>query len=82
MAAKSKLVAREEFASLLIVGNTFAVSDPPVAIPAAHSAKLIALGYMVDLTGRLRMTTPGRMRMAVGFAAPGVTGGLASRDPA
>jgi hypothetical protein len=70
MTAKSKLLTREEFASLLIVGNTSAVVDPLAIIPGAHGAKLIALGYMVDLAGRLRMTTPGRMRMAAGFAAP------------
>jgi hypothetical protein len=43
-AAKSKMLTREEFASLLMVGNTSAV-DPPAAIPAEHCAKLIALGY-------------------------------------
>jgi hypothetical protein len=67
MAAKAKMLTREEFASLLTVGNTFAVTDPPAVIPADHSAKLIALGYMADLAGRLRMTTPGRQRIAAGF---------------
>jgi hypothetical protein len=67
MAAKSKMLTREEFASLLTIGNTSAVLDPPAVIPADHSAKLIALGYMADLSGRLRMTTPGRQRMAAGF---------------
>ena len=61
-----QMLTREEFASLLIVGNTSAV-DPPAAIPAEHRAKLIALGYIVDLDGRLRMTTPGRQRMVAGF---------------
>jgi hypothetical protein len=56
------MLTREEFASLLIVGNTSAV-DPPAAIPAEHRAKLIALG----LDGRLRMTTPGRQRIREGF---------------
>ena len=67
MAAKSKMLTSEDFASLLLVGNTNAVTDPPATIPADHSAKLIALGYMVDLDGRLRMTTPGRQRMREGF---------------
>ena len=65
-AAKSKMLTREEFASLLMVGNTSTV-DPPAAIPAEHRAKLIVLGYMVDLDGRLRMTTPGRQRIREGL---------------
>ena len=56
-----KQLTREEFASLLEVGNYSGI-DPPATIPVEHSAKLIALGYMVDLVGRLRMTTPGRQR--------------------
>jgi hypothetical protein len=63
MASKSKLLTREEFASLLIVGNTCAVLEPPAAIPADHSARLIELGYMANMAGRLRMTTPGRQRI-------------------
>jgi hypothetical protein len=35
-------------------------------IPAKHRARFIALGYMVDLEGRLRMTTPGRIRLYAG----------------
>jgi hypothetical protein len=61
----SKLT-REEFTSLLTVGKC-SVLDPPANILAKHSATLIALGYMVDLAGRLRMTTPGRQRIAAGF---------------
>ena len=64
MATESKMLTREEFASLLTVGSTCAVTKPPAAIPAEHSARLIALGYMADLAGRLRMTTPGRSRIA------------------
>jgi hypothetical protein len=67
MAPKSAPLTREEFASLLIVGETCAVLEPPAVIPAAHSARLIALGYMVDLAGRLRMTTIGRRRIRAGF---------------
>jgi hypothetical protein len=66
MDAKSEKLTREEFASLLKVGDT-TVLDPPAVIPAEHSARLIGLGYMVDLAGRLRMTTPGRRRIAAGF---------------
>jgi hypothetical protein len=64
---KSKTLTRHEFASLLKVGNTCAASEPPAEIPAHHSALLIDLGYMADLVGRLRMTTPGRQRIAAGF---------------
>jgi hypothetical protein len=63
MPSKSKKLTREEFASLLTVGNTSAVLEPPAVIPANHSARLIALGYMADLEGRLRMTTTGRARI-------------------
>lgn len=67
--SKSEMLTPEEFASLLTVGNT-SFLDPPAVIPAEHSARLIALGYMADLDGRLRMTTPGRSRIAAGFETP------------
>src|SRR5450631_4782579 len=51
-----------EFASLLTVGNT-RFNAPVPAIPAEHSDRLIALGYLADIAGRLRMTTPGRIRI-------------------
>jgi hypothetical protein len=70
MTAKSTMLTREEFASLFTVGKSSAVFDPPAIIPAEHCAKLIALGYMADLAGRLRMTTPGRQRMSAGFDFP------------
>ena len=57
MAPKSEMLTSEEFASLLTVGSTSAVTSPPAAIPAEHSVRLIALGYMLDVAGRLRMTT-------------------------
>jgi hypothetical protein len=38
MAAKAKMLSYEEFASLLTVGNTCAVVEPPAVIPAEHSA--------------------------------------------
>jgi hypothetical protein len=65
----SEALTPEEFASLLTIGNTSAVTGPPAMIPAEHSARLIALGYMVDLEGRLRMTTPGRIRIYAGQLA-------------
>jgi hypothetical protein len=67
MAVETKTLTFKEFASLLTVGNTSTVFDPPAAVPAEHSAKLIKLGYMADLEGRLRLTTPGRMRIATGL---------------
>ena len=62
MVSKTKPLSPEEFASLLTVANTPVFSSPAM-IPAAHSKRLIAMGYMVHLSGRLRMTTPGRMRI-------------------
>jgi hypothetical protein len=63
MAPESKKLTRDEFASLVVVGNTCAVLEPPATIPVEHSARLIALGYMADVADRLRMTTPGRTRI-------------------
>jgi hypothetical protein len=68
MAPEAKMLSQEEFASLLLVGN-MPVNGPAPLVPAAHSARLIALGYMVDLAGRLRMTTPGRIRISAGQLA-------------
>ena len=62
------MLSPEEFASLLTIGNT-PVNSPAPAIPAEHSARLIALGYALDLAGRLRMTTPGRYRIYAGQLA-------------
>ena len=69
MASEAQSLTPDEFASLLTVGNTSAVTSPPAVIPADHRAKLIAMGYMVDLAGRLRMTTPGRIRIYAGQLA-------------
>ena len=66
MIAQSTSLTLGEFASLLSVGQIPSVFRPPVVIPADHSARLIERGYMVHLQGRLRMTTPGRMRMRAG----------------
>jgi hypothetical protein len=68
MALEAQILTTEEFSSLLSVGNARANSSAPM-IPAAHRARLIALGYMVDLAGQLRMTTPGRIRIYAGHLA-------------
>ena len=65
MASEVQMLTREEFASLLTVGNAAVNAAAPV-VPAEHSERLIALGYMVDQAGRLRMTTPGRYRIYAG----------------
>jgi hypothetical protein len=59
----------KEFASLLVVANA-RIDDPAPVIPTKHSAKLIALGYIADLEGRLRVTTPGRSRTRAGQQSP------------
>jgi hypothetical protein len=55
-----------------------AFRNAPAVIPADHSARLIVLGYMVDLEGRLRMTTQRRIRIYAGQLAN--WGGLTSAD--
>jgi hypothetical protein len=65
MMIDSNLLTNEEFSSLVLVGNNLP-AHPPALVPAEHSARLIALGYMSDFAGRLRMTTPGRHRIAAG----------------
>jgi hypothetical protein len=62
MAPKSEMLTVEEFASLVTVGDT-PINGPGAKIPAEHSARLTALGYIIDVSGRLRMTTPGRRRI-------------------
>jgi len=66
MASAPKMLTHEEFAALLTIGKC-SVFDPPAVIPAEHSARLIGLGYIWDIAGRLRMTTPGRRRIDAGF---------------
>ena len=68
MALEAQMLTTEEFVSLLTVCNA-AINSSASAIPAAHSARLIALGYMVDLAGELRMTMPGRIRIYAGQLA-------------
>ncbi|MEY9115745.1 hypothetical protein ABIE86_004477 [Bradyrhizobium diazoefficiens] len=65
MPPKTEALTVEEFASLLVVSNV-PPNAPAPAIPVAHSKRLIALGYMVHLSGRLRMTTNGRVRIYAG----------------
>ena len=69
MATEVQILTPAEFACLLTVGNTCAVREPPAVIPAEHSVRLIELGYMVDLEGRLRMTSNGRIRIHAGQLA-------------
>ena len=59
------MLTHEEFSSLRLIG-TPSTYGAPTAIPPEHSARLIALGYMADIQGKLRMTTPGRIRLAAG----------------
>jgi hypothetical protein len=68
MDLEAQILTPEEFASLLLVGNSSALFRPPV-VPAEHGDRLISLGYMVDIGGRLRMTTPGRIRIYAGQLA-------------
>jgi hypothetical protein len=69
MALETEMLTPEEFASLLRVADLSAFRNAPAVIPADHSDRLIALGYMVDLEGRLRMTTHGRVRIYAGQLA-------------
>jgi hypothetical protein len=64
MASETNNLTFEEFASLLRVSDLSSFRNPPAVIPAAHSSRLIALGYLVELAGKLRMTTPGRHLIA------------------
>ena len=68
MASEAQMLTNEEFLSLVMIGN-MSVNGPAPGIPVEHSGRLIALGYMVDLAGRLRMTTPGRIRIHAGQLA-------------
>jgi len=69
MVSDVQILTAEEFASLLRVGDLSDFRDAPAVIRAKHKARLIALGYLVDLDGRLRMTTPGRYRIYAGQLA-------------
>jgi hypothetical protein len=69
MALDAEVLTPEEFASLPRVADSSAFRNAPAVIPADHSARLIAFGYMVEIDGRLRMTTQGRVRIYVGQLA-------------
>jgi hypothetical protein len=49
------MLSPEEFASLLLIGAP-STYGPPAVIPPEHSARLIALGFIADIQGRLRMS--------------------------
>ena len=66
----SEFLTRDQFISLLMVGDVAPNGLAPI-IPMDHETLLIRLGYVVNLQGRLRMTTPGRQRMASIEAPPG-----------
>jgi hypothetical protein len=66
MGSESKPITREVFASLLAVGRC-SMLQPPAVIPGKHRARLVWLGYVADIGGRLRMTTSGRRRIATEF---------------
>ena len=71
MVSESETLTREEFASLLIVGNTCAVREPPAVIPTKHSTRLIALSRIAQLDHGL---PPGPM------SALGGSGRAASKE--
>ena len=66
----SEPLTRDQFISLLMVGDVAPNGLAPI-IPIDHETLLIRLGYVVNLQGRLRMTTPGRLRLASIEAPPG-----------
>jgi hypothetical protein len=55
-------LTHEEFASL----QHCAKGLMHHAIPAEHKARLIQLGYIQELSGGLRLTNAGRLRIAEG----------------
>jgi len=66
----SKPLSKEEFTSLVRVGDCALQTTAPAAIPAEHKRRLAELGYLMKLLGRLRVTTIGRRRIEVGFEIP------------
>jgi hypothetical protein len=67
MAVEARELTIKEFASLLAIGNS-RVNDLAPVIPTEHSNRLIALAYIADVAGRLRLTTLGRNRIAAGLS--------------
>jgi len=70
-----EFLTRDQFISLLMVGDVTPSGLAPI-IPIDHETLLIRLGYVVNLQGRLRITTPGRLRLASieNIPGPGNTG--------
>ncbi len=64
MALIPEILTADEFAALLLVGCT----PSATASLAELGARLIALGYMADFAGKLRLTTQSRQRIAAGPA--------------
>ena len=67
--AEPEVLTRDQFISLLMIGDARSGGPAPI-IPIDDEILFIKLGYVVDLQGRLRMTTPGRMRIASVEAKP------------
>ena len=65
-----EFLTRDQFISLLMVGDVTPTGLAPI-IPIDHETLLIRLGYVVNLQGRLRITTHGRLRLASIEAIPG-----------
>jgi hypothetical protein len=66
-----EFLTRDQFISLLMVGDVTPSGLAPI-IPIDHEALLIRLGYVVNLQGRLRITTHGRLRLASIENIPGL----------
>jgi hypothetical protein len=65
-----EFLTRDQFISLLMVGDVTPSGLAPI-IPIDHETLLIRLGYVVNLQGRLRITTHGRLRLSSIEATPG-----------
>ena len=61
--AEPEVLTDTQLISLLTVADAEPNAEPPI-IPTRHQDRLIELGYIVDLHGRLRMTALGRIRVA------------------
>jgi hypothetical protein len=66
----SEFLNSDQFISLLTVGDVTPTGRAPT-IPIDHETLLVRLGYVVNLQGRLRITTHGRLRLASIEAPPG-----------
>ena len=66
MKSEIEIITADEFASLLRVADLSTFRDSPAVIPAGHKERLVALGYLTDISGRLRITTLGRNRINAG----------------